>query len=167
MPILGIQWRAFWPTDVVRISRGILELVTWSFGCPVEAQVAVDVGIPSVGLVNLERASVYFIHPEAAVEVGEGRDAGTNPAEGLGIGGGSSGAVVCIVDHHFVFVGVAEKDIGNDVWGVAVDNLIEEVSWIVQRVRAIPAGQHVPDDPDSLLRVFGSLKFLNQEVEHA
>lgn len=74
-----------------------------------------NVAEEGVRLVNVEVARVYFVHPEPAVQVGQGRDAGPDPAGCESGAGALFGAVVGVVDHEFVLVGVAVEDIRNDM----------------------------------------------------
>jgi hypothetical protein len=41
-----------------------------------------------------------------------------------------------------VFVCVSKEDVGNDVRRVAVDDLVEQVCGVGQRIRAIPSRKH-------------------------
>lgn len=100
----------------------------------IEGGEGADVCVEGVRFVDVEGGGVDFVHAEAGVEVGEGCDAGANPARGEGGVAGLDGAVVGIVDHLLVFVGVTEKDVGDDVGGVAVDDLVEEVCGIWEGV---------------------------------
>ena len=125
VPVCGIQGRCSRPIDVVSVACGVLVLVRWTSGGDVEVREGRDVGIPGVGIVDLEGAGVNFVHSEAAVEVCQGRDAGADPAWGESVFAGALGSVVCVVDHDFVFVGVAKEDIGNYVGRVAVNDLVE------------------------------------------
>jgi hypothetical protein len=38
------------------------------------------------------------------------------------------------VDHELILVRVAEENIGDYVWAVAVDDLVEEINWVGERV---------------------------------
>jgi len=51
---------------------------------------------------------------------------------------------------YLILVSVTEKDVGNDMRAVAVDDLVEQVGRIWQRVSTIPSGQYVGYNPDSL-----------------
>ena len=133
----------------------------------VEGREGRDVGVPGIGLVDFERAGVDFVHAEAAVKICQWGYGGADPAGGLGVGGCALRAVLGVVDHDLVFVGVAEEDIGNDVGRVAIHDLVEEVGGVIQGVRTIPAGQDVSDDPNSLLGILCGLEFLDEEVKHA
>jgi len=50
---------------------------------------------------------------------------------------------------YLVLVGMTEKDVGDDIRAVAVDDLVEQICRVRQRVGTIPAGQYVSYDPDS------------------
>lgn len=58
-------------------------------------------------------------------------------------------------------MGVAEEDISNHVWRVSVDNLVEEVCRIGDRVGAVPSTQDVTHDPDALTGILCFLEFLD------
>ncbi len=115
MPVLSIQRTRCRPADIISVTSRILEFVDWAFGSTVKFGEAVDVGIPGVGFINFERASIDFVHAETAVEVGKGRDAGADPARGLSVGRSASGAVIGVIDHNLVFMGVTEEDVGNNM----------------------------------------------------
>jgi hypothetical protein len=55
-------------------------------------------------------------------------------------------------------MGMAEEDVGDDVRGIAGDDLIEVVCGVGDRIRAIPAREDVAEDPDALAFVFGILE---------
>jgi len=126
-----------------------------------------DVGVPCVGVVDVEAAGVNFVHPEPAIQIRQGRHARANPAWRECILACLLGTVVSVVDHNFVFVGVAEENIGDYVRGVAVDDLVEEVRGVGERVAAVPAGEDVAEDPDAFAGVFRGLEFGDQEGLHA
>lgn len=92
------------------------------------------VGVEGVGVVDVEGGGVDAVEAVAAVEVCEGRDGGPDPGGGEGGGGRLRGAVRGVEDGELVFVGVAEKDVCDDVRGVAVDDLVEEVGGIGEGV---------------------------------
>ena len=73
------------------------------------------------------------------------------------------GAVVGVVDHELILVGVAEEDVGDDVWAVAVDDLVEEIGWIGNGVGPVPACEDVAQDPHTLASVLGGLELLDEE----
>ena len=76
-------------------------------------------------------------------------------------------AVERVVDHELVFVRVAEEDVGDDVRRVARDDLVEVVGRVRDRVRPVPAREHVAEDPDALAFVFGVLQLANHPGEVA
>jgi len=77
------------------------------------------------------------------------------------------GAVGSVVDHDLVFVSMAEENVRDHMGRVAVDDLIEEICGVRKRIGTIPAGKHVPDDPDTLAGVFGRLEFGDEKRLHA
>jgi hypothetical protein len=83
------------------------------------------------------------------------------------MGGVLDCAVEGVVDHELVFVGVAKEDIGDDVRGIASDDLVEIVGGVRDRVGAIPAREDVAKDPDALTIVFGVLKLADHPGEVA
>ena len=74
-------------------------------------------------------------------------------------------AIVGVVDHLFVFVRVAEEDVGDDVRAVAFDDLVEEVGWVGEWVCAVPAAEDVAEEPDSFAGVLRCLEFGDEEFE--
>ena len=167
MPVRGVQGRCGWPADVVGVAGGIFVLVGGAGGGNVEVGEGGDVGVEGVGVVDVEVASVDFVHPEAAVEVCQGRDAGAYPSWSESIFAGLLGTIICVVDHDFVFVRVAKEDISNHVWGVAVNDLIEQVRWVRERIRTIPACKDMTKNPDAFTSIFCSLQLRDQESLHS
>lgn len=110
---------------------------------------------------------IDLVHTEPGVDVRERRDRGTNPAGREGMGGVSDRAVEGVVDHELVFVGVAEEYVGDDVRGIASNNLVEIVGGVGDRVRAVPAREDVAEDPDALAFVFGVLELADHPGEVA
>ena len=49
----------------------------------------------------------------------------------------------------------------------AVDDLVEEVGGVGERVGSVPAGQDVAEDPDAFVIFFGGLEFGGEEVHGA
>ena len=140
VPIRRVEWGVGGPAgDIVGVAGGVFELVNGTGRGGVEVGEGGDVRVPSVGVVDFEVAGVDFVHSEAAVEIRQGGYAGADPAGGEGIGARLLGAVVGVVDHDFVFVRVPEEDVGDYVWGVAVDDLVEEVGGVWEWVGAVPA----------------------------
>ena len=64
-------------------------------------------------------------------------------------------------------MGVAEEDIGDDVRGIAGDDLIEVVCGVGERVRAIPAREDVAEDPNALDVVTVGLQKLGLKLEQS
>jgi hypothetical protein len=62
---------------------------------------------------------------------------------------------------------MAEEDVRNHVRAVAVDDLVEEIDTVGERVGAVPAGEDVAEDPNALALVFGVLELGDQEGEVA
>ena len=56
-------------------------------------------GVVGVGFVDGEVAGVDFVHAEAGVEVGKGREGGADPADVGGVGEVTGRSVVGVVDH--------------------------------------------------------------------
>ena len=86
---------------------GVLELEHGPMGDQLVE--VVDVRIESVGVVDLKGAGVDFVHAEAAVEVGQGCDAGANPA-------GNEGRVGILLGglYYGQYYGVTEKERRNE-----------------------------------------------------
>lgn len=81
--------------------------------------------------------------------------------------GGLGGGVVGVVEHDLIFVGVAKEDPGDDVGRESIDNLVEEVGGVGERVGTVPAGEDVGEDPDAFVGGFGGEEFFGQEFEDA
>ena len=62
---------------------------------------------------------------------------------------------------------LSEEDVGNDVGGVAVNDLVEQIGGADQTIGAGPAADDVTDDPCSLASIFGSLELITEETESA
>ena len=167
MPERRIQRCILGPTNGISITGRIFELIGRPTLAGIEGGEGIDIRIPGIGVVDVEGGGVDFVEAEAAVEIGEGRDARADPARSQCVGGGLHGAVLGVVDHDFVFVGVAEEDAGDDVGGVAVDDLVEEVGRVRKRVGTVPAGEDVAEDPDTLFGIFGGLQLLDHEAKGA
>ena len=134
MPVLCIQRATIRPANVVGLTSRVLELIDGAFGGAVKGREGRDIGIPGVGFVDFEGVGVDFVHAEAAVQVRERCHGGADPAYGLGVGGYALRAVLGVIDHDLVFVGVTEEDVGNHVGGITIYDLVEEVSGVVQGV---------------------------------
>lgn len=81
-----------------------------------------DVGDPGVGVVDIEGTRVDFVHTESAVKVYEGGDAGADPADCLGGGGCTHGAVIAVVDHDLILMlygSVGDKETLSSTYRVA------------------------------------------------
>jgi hypothetical protein len=83
------------------------------------------------------------------------------------MGGVLDCAIEGVVDHELVFMGVAEEDIGDDMRGIASDDLVEIVGGVREWVRAVPARENVAEDPDALAIVFGLLELVDHPSEVA
>jgi hypothetical protein len=62
---------------------------------------------------------------------------------------------------------VAEEDIGNDMWGVALDDLVQHIRAVGHGVGPVPAAENVAHDPDALAGILGFLELLDEKAEHA
>lgn len=147
----------------VRITSRVFEAVRRS--CFTETRVFRDITEERVCLVDVEVSRVNLVEAEAAVHVCQRCDAGSDPASGEGGVCILNRAVVSIVDHELVLVVVAEEYVGDDVWGVAVYDLVEEVCWVWDWVAAIPAAGDVTNQPDAFVRVLGFLELLDHPGE--
>lgn len=80
MPECSIQRIIFGPSrrSSVCFACRVLEFVDWSMIG--EVLEAVDIGIPSISFVDVERPCVNFIHAEPTVEIGQRSNAGSDPA---------------------------------------------------------------------------------------
>lgn len=64
-------------------------------------------------------------------------------------------------------MGVTEEHTGDDVRRVALNDASQRLGAVGQRVGAVPAREHVSDDPDALPCVLGALQLVNEKGEHA
>ena len=115
MPERSIQRRILGPTDGISITGRVFELVGRSALARVEGGEGIDVCVPGIGVVDVEGSGVDFVEAEAAVEVCERRDARADPTGCQRVCGGLHSAILGVINHDFVFVGVAEEDARNDV----------------------------------------------------
>ncbi len=183
VPVGCIERRVLWPADRVRVPSGILKVPDWSRLIGVDGTKGADVGVISVGIVDREVTCIDLVHAVSAVEVGQRCDARPNPANIQGMSCILNSAIVGIVDHELIFMGMPKEDAGNDMRRIAVDDLVEEilscwsVAWVPKlelltcgvgnRIRSIPAGQNVSNDPDSLAFVLCILELIGKEFQIA
>ena len=160
VPVRRIQWSGGRPAadHRIRVTSRVFELVYRPANCWVKLRERTHVREKSVCLHNIEGIRVDLVHAEAGVDIRERRDRGANPAGHEGMGRVLDRAVEGVVDHELVFVSVAEEDVGDDVRGIAGDDLIEVVGGIGEGVGAVPAREDVAEDPDALAFVFGLLE---------
>lgn len=123
------------------------------------------VGRAGVGIVNVEVTSVDLIKSPCRRVALKRRQAGGDPGRDEGVGGCLDGAVLVVVDGLLVSVGVAKEDVGDDVGGVAVDNLVEEVGVRGEDLAAGPSRGDVAEEPDTLGSVLGGLELVDEERE--
>ena len=64
-------------------------------------------------------------------------------------------------------MGVAKENPRDDMRTVPIHDLIKQIRRIRKRVRAIPPGKHVSQDPHPLLSILGGLELVDQEGECA
>jgi len=149
----------------VRRARGVLIAVRRPGGG--QSREGRHVCVEGVRIINVEVTRIDFVHAEPRVEVRERGDAGADPSGGEGVGGVAHGAVVGVVEEELVLVGVAEEDPRDDVGREALDDLVEEVGGVGQRVGAVPAAEDVADEPDALAAFFGRFEFFDHPAEDA
>lgn len=112
----------------VDVARGVLVFVGRT--CSVQARKGRDVGVVCVGFVDIEVARVDFVEAEPGIQVGERCDARPDPAGCEGVTCGLDGAVVGVVYHELVLVGVAKEDVCDDMRGVSLNDLIEQIGGV-------------------------------------
>ena len=139
MPERCIQRRIFRPIRrrAVGVAGAVFELEDRAVR--VQRWEGVHVRVEGVGVVDVEGACVDLVEAEAAVEICQRGDAGADPPWCQCCVKGLDAAVVGVVDHLLVLVRVAEEDVGDDVRGVAVYDLVEEVCWVGEGVCPVPA----------------------------
>lgn len=133
----------------------------------IEGWEARDVAIKGICFINVEVASVDFVEAVTAVEVGQRGDARPDPAGGQSCVSALDGRIVGKVDHELIFVSMAKEYVGDDMGRVSIDDLVEEVRGVRQRVGSVPAAKNVADNPNTFSGVFGLLKLVDHEFEHA
>lgn len=169
VPVRRIQWSGGRPAadHRIRVTSRVFELEYWPANRRVKLRERIHVREESVCFHDIEGIRVDLVHAEAGVDVRERRDRGANPAGRESMGEVLDRAVEGVVDHELVFVGVAEEDIGDDMRGIAGDDLIEVVGGVGERVGAVPASEDVAEDPDALAFVFGLLELADHPGEVA
>ena len=92
-----------WParSPSVRTSGGVLELEDRARA--VQAREGVDISVVCIGLVDLPRARVHLVHPEARVEIAVRGNRRANPGVRNDIFGSLLSAVVVVEDHLLVY----------------------------------------------------------------
>lgn len=60
---------------------------------------------------------------------------------------------------------VAKEHVGDDMRGIAIDDLVKEVRGVGQGIGAIPSTEDMANDPNTLSSVFGLLELFNHERE--
>ena len=120
-----------------------------------------------MGVVDAEVTSVDLVVAVTRVEVGEGCDRRADPAYIDGVANVTGCAVLGVVDHELIFVRMAKEDSCNYVGGVAVDDLVEEISRIRKRIRSVPSCQNMAQYPDTLALRFRVLELRSEELEIA
>lgn len=111
-----------------------------------------------VCFVDVEIPCIHFVQSEAAVKICQRGYAGSNPASGQSIFGILNCAVVRVVYHELIFMRVAEEYVCNNMRGVAVYNLVEEIRGIRERVGTIPSRENMANKPNTLATVLCFLK---------
>lgn len=167
VPESRVQRGILVPPDrwTVRITSRVLEAICRS--CFTQTRVLGDITEERVCLVDVEVSRVNLVEAESAVHVCQRRDAGSDPASGEGCVFVLNCAITGVVDHELVLVVVTEEYVGDDVWGVAVYDLVEEVGWVWDWIAAIPAAGDVANQPDAFVRVLGFLELLDHPGEDA
>ena len=166
MPEGRVQWCIRRPVrgGAVCVARAVLVLKGWaSRGQRWEFRY---VGVEGVSIVDAEVASVDFVQAVSAIEIRKRRNARCDPSGVQHCGFADAGGIIGIVQEEEIFVGVAKEDIGDDMRRVSLNDLVEEISRIWNRVRSIPTAEHVADDPNSLAAIFSSLKLINDPAEN-
>jgi len=168
VPESGVQRSVGWPAclSTIGLTGAVLDLVGWAVAGQVGE--AVDIGVESIGIVDLEVSGVDLVHSVARVEIGQWRDGWADPGIGEGIAGRLLSSIVRVENldlygsgnapgrscalfrTYLIFVGVAKEDVGNDVRAVAVHNLVEQIGRVWQWVGTVPSRKHVCNNPDSL-----------------
>ena len=127
VPIRRIQGSICRPTNGVSLTGRVLDLEGWTTLCGVKAREGIDIGVVRVCIIDVEIAGVDQIHPIPRVQIGQRSDARANPASGKSMSSILDCTVVGIIYHEFIFVSVAEENVGNHMWRVPVNDLIEEI----------------------------------------
>lgn len=127
VPVSRIHGSVGGPSDRIRVASRVLKLPYRAGGGCVNSGEGTDIGVVRVCVVNGEIARVHLVHAVARVEIGERSNTGSDPSNVQRMSSILGSTVVGIVDHKLIFVGVSEEDTGNNVGGVSIDDLIEEI----------------------------------------
>lgn len=169
VPECRVQRCVFIPfrRGTVYLASGVFEFKRRTYLCGIENGKIRDVAEKCIRFVNVKVARVDLVETEPAVHVRQGCYTRDDPARRQGCGSVLDCAVVGVVDYELVLMSVAEEDVGDDVRGVAVYDLVEEVGRVGERVGAVPSARDMADDPDAFVVVFGFLEFGYQPGEDA
>lgn len=166
MPVGGIEWSFGWPIDIICLAGRVFQLVSRASRGRVEIRKARNIRVPGVRFIDIEGSSIDLVHAETAVQIGKRRNTWSNPANVECVRRGYVTSVIGIVYHELVLMSMAEEDVGDDVWRIAINDLIEQICGVWQTVGAIPSSQYVTDDPDSFTCIFCSLQFFDYKGLH-
>ena len=140
---------------------------SWSLSFPIEVGVCAHVAVEGISLHNLPVPRINLIHAITRIQVLQRRHGGTNPARHQRIFFSLIRPVVFVVKCELVLVRMPEKDIGNHVRTVPLDNLVKVICLVRERAAAVPPRGDVRVDPDALLLILGGLELVDQKGEHA
>lgn len=114
---------------------------------------------------------IHFKHTNARVHIRQRRDGGrekrdTDSLTSLGRRAARITIRVGIKHAERVFVRVCKEHVRNCVL-VSRDDLVEQVRGAVHRAVAVPAGEHMPNDPNTLIRILCTLQFVGDPAQRA
>ena len=75
------------------------------------------------------------------------------------------GAVLRIVDHNLVLVGMTKEDTCNNVRRVSINDLVEQIRRIGEGVASVPTRQYVAKDPGTFAVVLRRLKLVDHPAK--
>ncbi len=115
-----------------------------------------NIGVIVVTVHDLERSSVNLVIPPPSIEIRKRSDRLSDPCGSNRSLGRLDSRVVLVVQSEVVGVFMSKEDVGDDVRGETIDDLVEEVGGGCETLRCIfvTAGD-VTDDPDFLTGCFG------------
>ena len=155
----------------VCVARAVQEAPDGRLRRPESVKV-VDGCVILVIVVHVECDRVHLIHPERRVHIREGRDGRGHVRDHLSIVRVARhvtrlAGLRTVKDREMVLVRVAEEDRRNGMGSEPMDDLIEQIRWLIKSLCTGPAGEDVAENPHTLAAFLGLEQFVSEEAEHA